>query len=97
MDNEELIPAPLFCRHYNIELSFIDSLRDFGLIELTAQEQTYFIRKEQIGEIEKMIHLHYDLDINLEGIDAIAHMLRRMEDLQKEVLVLKNRLYQDRE
>jgi chaperone modulatory protein CbpM len=92
METEELIPAPLFCTHYNIELSFIDSLRDYGLIELTSNQETYFIHKEQIREIEKMIHLHYDLDINLEGIDAIAHMLRRMNELQSEVRALRNKL-----
>ena len=35
---------------------------------------------------------NYDLSINLEGIDAIHHLLNRVEKLQAEVFRLKNRL-----
>jgi hypothetical protein len=38
------------------------------------------------------MHLHQDLDINLEGIDAISHLLKRMHDMQRELNMLKNKL-----
>ncbi len=36
--------------------------------------------------------MHYDLNINLEGIDAIYHLLNRVSALQQELETVKNRL-----
>jgi hypothetical protein len=42
--------------------------------------------------LEKIVRLYYDLDINIEGIDAVINLLQRMEDMQHEIVLLKNRL-----
>ena len=42
--------------------------------------------------MEKIIRLHYDLEINMEGIEVIKNMLDKMEALQDEVRKLQNRL-----
>ena len=47
----------------------------------------------QLGELERYTHLYYDLSINIEGIDAIRHLLRRIEDLQERVRKLENELH----
>jgi hypothetical protein len=39
-----------------------------------------------------MMRLHYDLEINLEGIDAIYNLLKQVEDLQNQVVTLRNKL-----
>jgi hypothetical protein len=36
MQEENLIPANEFCLHHNIEVSFIDSLKEYGLVEFTC-------------------------------------------------------------
>jgi len=92
MENEQLITIEQFCIHYNIEYSFIQSLTEFGLLEITTVEETQYLSREHIRDVEKMIRLHYDLDINLEGIEAITHLLQRVDKLQEELTVLKNRL-----
>jgi len=92
MADEILIPATDFCIHHNIEVSFIHSLQNHGLIELTTVESTGFINESQLQEIEKMIRLHYDLHINFEGIDAIRHLLDQIQNLQNEMTSLRNRL-----
>ena len=46
----------------------------------------------QLGDLERYCHLYYDLSINIEGIDAIRHMLARIEDLQREVHHLRRQL-----
>jgi len=92
MENENLITVDQFCSHYNIEFTFIDSLHEFGLVQITEIEETRYIYLEQVNELERMIRLHYDLDINIEGIDAISHMLRRVDQLQDELRLVKNRL-----
>lgn len=92
METENLIPVQLFCTHHSIELSFVTSLNEYGLIEITTVEQTQYLFKEQISDLEKMMRMHYELDINLEGIDAIAHLLKRENSLREELMALKNRL-----
>ena len=39
-----------------------------------------------------MIRLHYDLDINLEGIETIFHLLERIETLQHEMHELRKKI-----
>ncbi|HET6989971.1 MAG TPA: chaperone modulator CbpM [Bacteroidia bacterium] len=92
MASENLIPVTEFCTIHQIEFSFINSLSEFGLIEIITQEKIAYIHQEQISSLEKMMRLHYDLDINLEGIDAIAHLLKRVENMNEEMTALKNKL-----
>jgi len=77
---------------HNIEISFIDSLQQSGLIATTLIAEDIFIPQEQMADLERYMHLHYDLDINLEGIEAITHLLHRLDDIQKQNTYLKNRL-----
>ena len=92
MDEHELIRIELICSSYNIEPSFIDSLLDFGLIEITELESQRFIPTQRLVDLEKMIRLHYDLNINLEGIDTILHLLNRIRELQDELNNVKNKM-----
>lgn len=92
MQPENLIPAPAFCLHHHIEVSFIQSLQEYDLIEVTSIEEAVYLNEEQLGEVERMIRLHYELNINLEGIDAIMHLMKRLEATQNEMAQLKNRL-----
>ncbi len=92
MKNENLIPVPEFCQHHQIEFSFISTLSEYGLVEVTVINEIEYIDKEQIKELEKMIRMHYELDINVEGIDAITHLLKRYDRLNEELLGAKNRL-----
>ncbi len=94
---EKLISTDEFCIHHNIEFSFIRNLCEFGLLETVKVQKTEFIPENQLEKLERMLRLHKELDINLEGIDTIDHLLDRMHDLQTEILNLKNRLrlYED--
>lgn len=92
MENDELIPAKDFCIYHNIEYSFISSLEESGLISVTSVEHSSFIPSEEIQKLEKFIRLHYDLDINLEGIETINHLLEKIEEMQKEILGLRNKI-----
>ena len=92
MQNNELILAEEFCTHYKIQLSFINNLNQFGLIEITSVEEKPYIPQSQLQKLEQIIRLHDDLDINLEGIDAITHLLDRVKSLQSEIAGLRSRL-----
>ena len=97
MIRKNLISTDEFCVHHNIEFSFIRNLRDFGLLETVKVEKTEFIREDQLEKLERMLRLHKELDINMEGIDTIDHLLEKMHDLQTEIVQLRNRLrlYED--
>jgi hypothetical protein len=92
MQDESLIPATELCVHHNIEMSFIYSLQEYGLLEIVNREKTIFIHTDQLSELEKLIRLHYELDINLEGMDVICHLLKRLEAAQQEVQQLRMQL-----
>ncbi len=92
MEQDELIPVKDFCIYHNIEYSFIDSLENSGLISVTSVQQSTFIHADEMQKLEKFVRLHYDLDINLEGIETINHLLEKMEEMQREIVKLKNSL-----
>ena len=92
MKTEDLIPAKDFCLHHNIEYSFISSLENSGLISVTSVKRSIFIHVDEMTKLEKFVRLHYDLDINLEGLETINHLLDKIENMQKEIVKLKNRI-----
>jgi hypothetical protein len=91
---QDLVPAQLCATQYRIEYTFIQSLQDSGLIRVETINGEGFIPAEQLHQLERYVRLHHDLDINLEGIEAIAHLLNRVETLQKELSLLSARLRQ---
>ena len=92
MQSEELIPAEEFCIHHHIDISFIYSLKDSGLIELTSREEKIYVPLSELSRLEKMVRLYYEMDINLEGIETISYLLERMNSMQQTILQLSNRL-----
>ena len=92
MQTENLIALDEFCANHNIEISFISSLQQTGLIEITTIEETGFIDADQLQQLEKFIRFYYELDINLEGIETITHLLQRINSMQDEIIALTNRL-----
>lgn len=92
MQTAALIPAQTFCIHHNIEISLINSLQQYGLIEVITVEEAPFIPEESVMGLEQYLRLYHELDINLEGIDAITHLLQRIKKMQEEILLLQNRL-----
>lgn len=92
METSNLILIEEVCIHHKVESSFINTLNEFGLIEIIVVENDHYISNEQLKDLEKMIRLHYELDINLEGIDVISNLLKRIDHLQEELNTIKNRL-----
>lgn len=88
----DLIAITEYCIKYDIEPAFINSLEETGIILLTNIDQEKFIRMEQLPEIDRYIHFHYDLQINIEGIDAIRHLLNKVSSMQEEIQQLKQQL-----
>ena len=92
METAEWIPADEFCIHHNIELSFIYSLKESGLVEISSREEKIFVPADQLDHLEKLVRLYYEMDINLEGIETITYLLQRMNEMQQQIVQLNNRL-----
>jgi len=92
MNSENLIQIKQFCVYHEIENTFITELNNYGLVEIIIQEEDEYLQPEQLPAIEKMIRMHYDLKINLEGIDAIYHLLNKIETLQQNLTATQNKL-----
>jgi MerR HTH family regulatory protein len=92
METGNLIAINELCINHGIEMSFISSLQQTGLIEITTIKETGFIEASQLQNLEKIIRFYYELDINLEGIETITHLLQRISDMQDAMMALKNRL-----
>ena len=92
MDTEKYIAIEQFCLYYNVPTSFLNRLYEYELVEIITVETKQCVAKKQIKTIEKLIRLHFDLDINMEGLDVIEKLLERVEGLQQEITGLTNRL-----
>ena len=92
MQDEDIVSANEFCIHHGVEISFIHSLREYGLIETLIVEEKIYLPAKQLSLLEKIVRFHNDLDINLEGIDSIIHLLQRMQQMQQQITQLTNRL-----
>ena len=92
MHTEDMISADEFCIHYNIETSFLYSLKESGLIELKMVEEKIYVPVQQLTQLEKLVRLYYEMDINLEGIETITYLLQRMNEMQQQIIQLNNQL-----
>lgn len=89
---KRLIAAREFCTYHQVEYTFIRSLNEAGLVEIQVVEQETYIPETELQKLERMIRLHNELEINVAGIEAITHLLQRMEAIQEEMRTLRNRL-----
>lgn len=92
MNLEDLIATEELCERYKVEYTFIRSLNESGLIEIITVERREYIPCDKMADFEKMRRLHYELNINLEGLEAVQHLLKQVVKLQKKNQQLKNRL-----
>ena len=92
MSIENFIPLNTLCLHYKLEISFFNTLNENGLIEIQLVDEIQYVHKESIYEIEKIVRMHKELDVNIEGIDVVLNLLQKIDALQTELLKVRNRL-----
>lgn len=93
MEKTELILADDFCVHHSVSYSFITHLHDAGLVEVVHIEEKQYLHPDCVEDIEKLARLHNDLGINMEGLEAISHLLQQMREMRNEIKQLTQRLY----
>ena len=89
---KNLIATTDICTCHGVEYTFISSLQEAGLVQLKVVNHTTYLPENELQKLEKMIRLHHELEINIAGIEAITHLLQRVELMQEEMRLLRNRL-----
>ena len=79
-------------RVYQVKESFIDSLGELGLIRVAGTAEDRFVEYEDIDELEQFVRWHNEMDINVEGIEALYYLLERVKQLQDEMEQLRDEL-----
>ena len=92
MQPRNLVPVIQFCTQHNIEVNFINELQEYELIEIVNEQEAIFVEEERLSQLEKLVRLHYELGVNLEGIDVINGLLQKLEAAQNEMKALRNQL-----
>lgn len=97
MPQEDMISIQEFCMRYSIEQSFVYALYDLGLVQVIQTEQEIHIPASELNSLERMVRLNTEMGINIEGIEAISHLLQKVHDMQQQIKELSNRLsmYED--
>ncbi len=92
MGTRNFFPIGKLCELYNLEMTFFREMDEVGLIEFVSYQGEEGVYGDELYRVEKVIRIHRDLHVNLEGIDVVMHMLRRQEELESELLRLTNKL-----
>jgi hypothetical protein len=82
------------CTIYEVEQWFMDNLQERGLLQFVQDEESAsrYMLQDELQLLEKYIDFYYELGINMEGIEAIAHLLNQMQDMKEQMVQLQNRL-----
>lgn len=89
MEQTYFISVEECCSHYNIEMPFIDSLEAHGLLYPIIKNEHRYIEHDHLHQLEKLINMHYDMDINMEGMEVIVRLLNKIETMQEDMRRLK--------
>ena len=92
MEQTDMIVLDEFCTSHQVEVSFVRTLEEHGLIETIIVNETLYIQENELSKLEQIVRLHQELNINSEGIDAIINLLKRIENMQNEIIELRNKL-----
>jgi len=92
MKLEKLILVKELCRHYEVEISFFEQAESFGLLPVENISDEKYIHRKQLKNVEKIFRLHHDLEINMEGIDVILNLMKKIKQLEKELQQTRSHL-----
>lgn len=80
---EERISREDIVRLYNIEITFFDDLASNGLIQTEVINNTTYLHYDQLSAFERFTNWHYDLEVNMAGLEIIHHLLQQIEEQVK--------------
>jgi len=88
----KLIAVKEFCLHHQVKTDLILEMYSHEMLELVWIKRTVYIPEKNLPQLEKMIRLHRDLQLNLEGIQTVLQLLHSLEKKEAELQKLHNLL-----
>lgn len=97
MEGKGLILISRLCEEYRVEITFFREVEDSGLLEFENISDRQYIREEHLELFEKILRLHRDLEVNVEGIDVILNLMERISGLENQLRQMRSHLdlYED--
>ncbi len=92
MNLQDFIAVTDFCNNYSISQALVIEFKEYGLIEIIEQRKDWYLPISELPKAEKIVRLHSELGINLEGLSVVIQLLDRITAQQEEITFLKNRL-----
>ncbi len=89
---KEYIKVTAFCTSHDVDRSLLYSLWEYEIIQIELVNQEPHLIKDELPLLEKMLRLHKELEINPEGLQAIHHLLEKVNGLQNEIGTLRKKL-----
>lgn len=62
------------------------------MIHIFLREGRQYLSTSELSDLQRFSRMYYDLSINPAGIDAIQHLLERVNRMQKEIEELRKHL-----
>ena len=69
---------------YNIEIRFFDELEECGLLKTQTEDNIKYLLYEELPAFERFANWHYDLEVNMPGLEVIHHLLQQINSLREE-------------
>lgn len=98
MDNENYVQVLHLCNLYHTEITFFTDLDDKGLIEIVNLEDDLYVHQDKLHQVDRIIRIHRELNVNIEGVDVVMNLLEKVDKLQIELQRMQSRLslYEDK-
>ncbi len=97
MTADKYIPVLRLCDSFQIEVSFFKELNELGLIEVVSKKNDLYLHEDKLYRVERIIRIHRELNVNIEGIDVVLNLLEKVDKLQSDINNMQSRLrlYED--
>jgi hypothetical protein len=92
MATQKLIAIKEFCVHHQIPADLILQMEQFEMVELVWIKRTGYIPAKSLSGLEQILRIYQDLQINLEGIQAVLHLLDKLEEKEAALQKLRDQL-----
>lgn len=77
---------------YKIEVRFFDELVECGLLKTETEDEVHYLMYEELPAFERFTNWHYDLEVNMPGLEIIHDLLQKLEKSNMEKLSLLRKL-----
>lgn len=90
MKDRKHIPVSDLCQHYAVKQSFFVQLSEHGLVEVHEVNSVQCILEDNLSRVERILRIHQELNVNLEGVDVVLNLLDRVQEMERELNELRN-------